>query len=79
VVSEVFLASGARQSPDYASTVGQITDHLSPDSGVMTLNVGGVPYSLRSDNGPWNLKRFSKRGALSIEDYTSMTLSQLGG
>ena len=38
---EAFSASGARQSPDYAFTVGQITDHLTSDNGVVTLNVGG--------------------------------------
>ena len=42
VVCEAFSASGARQSPDYAFTVGQITDHLSSDNGEVTLSVGEV-------------------------------------
>ena len=39
---EAFSASGARQSPDYAFTVGQITDHLNSGNGVVTLNARGV-------------------------------------
>ena len=54
---EAFVASGARQSPDYAFTIGQITDHLSSDNGVVTLNVAGVdlPRALIDSGATCNL------------------------
>ena len=45
VEGERLSAGGVRQSPDFAFTVGQSSDHLSSDNGVVTLNVGGLDLS----------------------------------
>ena len=54
---EAFSTSGERQSPGYAFTVSQITNHLSSDNGVETLNVRGVdlPETLIDSGAMCNL------------------------
>ena len=46
---EAFSTSGARQIPHYAFTIGHITDYLSSDNGVVTLNVRGVDLTRCTD------------------------------
>ena len=46
VRSETF---SARQSPNFAFTIGQTCGDLNSDKSVVTLNVGGVDFALCTD------------------------------